>query len=191
MLLAKRVLNLQEEHILSRRWFYYFPAQGDPRKLVHRIEPHALDHLPGSAETYLQWQQLEGRLANLVRGAKTIAMEYVSRNANPYISRVDAGTIELVRSFGVTIVPSGDLIQLFEATWDDEQAAMHFEAAKHTQTAYDAAWSFIADRVKSNGWVHELEVQERILQHFKQHGLTMDHPPICAVGPHSGDPHYE
>lgn len=189
--LAKRVVQLPEAQMLSRRWFYYVPAQGDPKKLVHRIEPHALDHLPGSAECYLRWQQLEERLANMVRGVKTVAMEYAPKNAIPYISRVDAGTLELVRGFGVNVVPSGDLIQLFEATWDEEQAAMHFEAARHTRTAYDAAWSFIADRIKSNGWVHELEVQERILHHFKQHGLTMDHPPICAVGPHSGDPHYE
>jgi Xaa-Pro aminopeptidase len=139
----------------------------------------------------LQWQQLEERVAALVKGAKTVAMEYVPRNANPYVSRVDAGTIELVRSCGPKIVPSGDLIQMFEATWDDEQWAMHLEAAKHTRSAYDAAWKFIGERIKSNGSVHELDVQGRIVQHFKEHGLIMDHPPICAVGPHSGDPHYE
>jgi Xaa-Pro aminopeptidase len=190
-MLAKRVVQLPEDQMLSRRWFYFIPAKGEPQKLVHRIEPHALDHLPGSAETYLRWQQLEERIAALVRGAKTVAMEYVPRNANPYVSRVDCGTIELVRSFGPTIVQSGDLIQMFEATWDDEQWAMHLEAAKHTRTAYDVAWKFIGDRIKSNGTVHELDVQERIVQHFKEHGLTMDHAPICAVGPHSGDPHYE
>jgi len=190
-MLAKRVVQLPEDQMLSRRWFYFIPAKGEPQKLVHRIEPHALDHLPGSAETYLRWQQLEERIAALVRGAKTVAMEYAPRNANPYVSRVDCGTIELVRSFGPTIVQSGDLIQMFEATWDDDQWAMHLEAAKHTRTAYDAAWKFIGDRIKSNGTVHELDVQERIVQHFKEHGLTMDHAPICAVGPHSGDPHYE
>jgi Xaa-Pro aminopeptidase len=190
-MLAKRIVQLPEEQMLSRRWFYFIPAKGEPQKLVHRIEPHALDHLPGSAETYLRWQQLEERVAALVRGAKTVAMEYVPRNANPYVSRVDCGTIELVRSFGPTIVPSGDLIQMFEATWDDDQWAMHLEAAKHTRSAYDVVWKFIGDRIKSNGTLHELDVQERIGQHFKEHGLTMDHPPICAVGPHSGDPHYE
>jgi Xaa-Pro aminopeptidase len=190
-MLAKRVVQLPEDQMLSRRWFYFIPAQGEPHKLVHRIEPKALDHLPGPAETYLQWQQLEERVAALVKGAKTVAMEYVPRNANPYVSRVDCGTIELVRSFGPKIVPSGDLIQLFEATWDDEQWAMHLEAAKHTRSAYDAAWKFIGERIKSNGSVHELDVQGRIVQHFKEHGLIMDHPPICAVGPHSGDPHYE
>ena len=133
--------------MLSRRWFYFVPAQGEPRKLVHRIEPRALDHLPGKATKYLRWQELEKGVGQLLAGAKRVAMEYVPRNANPYVSRVDAGTVELVRSFGVEIVPSGDLVQLFEACWDDEQWAMHLEAAKHTRSAYDVAFAFIADRV--------------------------------------------
>src|SRR5262249_22753376 len=103
---------------------------------------------------------------------------------------VDAGTVELVKSCGVEVLPSGDLIQLFEACWDDEQWAMHLEAAKHTRSAYDAAFGFIADRVRKNGSVRESEVQQRILEHFKSNGLTPDAPPIVGVGPHSGDPHY-
>jgi Xaa-Pro aminopeptidase len=117
-------------------------------------------------------------------------MEYVPRNANPYVSRVDAGTIELVRSFSVDIVPSGDLIQLFEACWSDDQWAMHLEAAKHTRSAYDVAFSFIADQVGKNGSVHEMAVQQRIMDHFAANHLVTDHPPIVGVGPHSGDPHY-
>src|SRR5437764_10242654 len=117
--LARRVVQLPTTAMLSRRWFYYVPARGEPRKLVHRIEPHALDHLPGSAQPYLRWQELEAGVADLVRGAKTVAMEYVPRNANPYVSRVDAGTVELVKLCGVEVVPSGDLIQMFEACWDD------------------------------------------------------------------------
>jgi Xaa-Pro aminopeptidase len=117
-------------------------------------------------------------------------MEYVPRNANPYVSRVDAGTVELVRSAGVEVVSSGDLVQQFEACWDDEQWAMHLEAAKHTRSAYDAAFGFIAERVRIAGSVRETEVQQRILDHFAAHGLVTDHPPIVGVGPHSGDPHY-
>jgi Xaa-Pro aminopeptidase len=117
-------------------------------------------------------------------------MEYVPRNANPYISRVDAGTVELVRSFGVEIFPSGDLVQLFEACWDDEQWAMHLEAAKHTRSAYDVVFDFIRERVRKNGSVRETEVQQRIMDHFQAHHLVTDHPPIVGVGPHSGDPHY-
>src|SRR5438445_8293575 len=188
--LARRVIGLGDEVMVSRRWFYYVPARGEPRKLVHRIEPHALDHLPGTGQTYLRWQELETGVASLVNGAKKVAMEYVPRNANPYVSRVDAGTVELVRSSGVQVVPSGDLVQLFEACWDDRQWAMHLEAAKHTRSAYDVAFNFIADGVRRGSSVREIEVQQCILDHFKANGLVSDHPPICAVGPHSGDPHY-
>ena len=117
-------------------------------------------------------------------------MEYVPRNANPYVSRVDAGTVELVRSFGVEVVPSGDLVQLFEACWDDEQWALHREAAKHTRSAYDVAFAFIAERVRKGGGVRETDVQKVIMDHFAANRLVTDHPPIVGVGPHSGDPHY-
>jgi Xaa-Pro aminopeptidase len=147
--LARRVADLRPDHLLSRRWFYFVPARGEPQKLVHRIEAGALDHLPGGKQIYLKWQELEAGVQALVRGAPRVAMEYVPRNANPYISRVDAGTVELVRSFGPEIVPSGDLIQRFEACWDDDQWAMHLDAAKHTRSAFDAAFAFIAARVRA------------------------------------------
>ena len=145
---------------------------------MHRIEPRALDALPGRATVYLRWQELEAGVAALVAGARQVAMEYVPRNANPYVSRVDAGTVELVRSCGPEVVPSGDLVQLFEACWSDEQWAMHLEAAKHTNTAYDAAFSFIAERIRRDGSVRETEVQRRILDHFAAHHLVTDYPPI-------------
>jgi len=188
--LARRVVGLGGEAMLSRRWFYFVPAAGTPRKLVHRIEQQALAGLPGTQQVYLRWQELEAGVADLVRGSRKIAMEYVPRNANPYVSRVDAGTVELVRSCGVDVVSSGDLVQLFEACWDDEQWAMHLEAAKHTRSAYDVAFAYIAERVRRDGSVHETEVQQRIMDHFAEHHLVTDHPPICAVGAHSGDPHY-
>jgi Xaa-Pro aminopeptidase len=124
-------------------------------------------------------------------GRRRVAMEYSPRNANPYISRVDAGTVELVRSFGAEVVPSGDLIQLFEATWDDEQWRMHREAAVHTDAAYARAWQWIAARLRAREPVTERDVQHEIMRHFAEHGLTTYHPPIVAVGPHSGDPHYD
>jgi Xaa-Pro aminopeptidase len=189
--LARRVIGLPPEQMLSRRWFYFIPAKGEPRKLVHRIEPRALDHLPGPHQVYLRWQELEAGVKALLGSARRVAMEYVPRNANPYVSRVDAGTVELVRSGGVEVVPSGDLVQMFEACWDDEQWAMHLEAARHTRSAFDAAFAFIRERVRRDGSVRETEVQRRILDHFREHGVVCDHPPICAVGPHSGDPHYE
>jgi Xaa-Pro dipeptidase len=189
-ILAKRVVGLGDSTMLSRRWFYFIPAKGEPRKLVHRIEPRALDGVPGPSQVYLRWQELEAGVQALVKGSNRVAMEYVPRNANPYVSRVDAGTIELVKSFGTQVEPSGDLIQLFEACWDDEQWAMHLEAAKHTDSAYAAAFGFIAQRIRSIGSVRESEVQQRILDHFKAHGVVADHAPIVAVNAHSGDPHY-
>jgi Xaa-Pro aminopeptidase len=188
--LARRVVELPTDSMLSRRWFYFIPSRGEPRKLVHRIERNALQSLPGGQQVYLRWQELEAGVKALVAGARRVAMEYVPRNANPYVSRVDAGTVELVRSFGVDVVPSGDLVQLFEACWDDDQWAMHLEAARHTRSAFDTAFAFIAQGVRNRGSVRENEVQQRILDHFAAHQLVTDHPPICAVGPHSGDPHY-
>jgi Xaa-Pro aminopeptidase len=189
--LARRVLGLEGKPPGSRRWLYFIPATGEPQKLVHRIEPGALDDLPGERGIYLRWQELEGGIAELVHGCAAVAMEYSPRNANPYVSRVEAGVVELVRSFGVDVVSSGDLIQRFEALWDDEQWAMHQAAGVHTDSAYAVAWRFIADEVRRGGATTEAAVQQAILRHFERNGLTTYSPPIVAVNEHSGDPHYE
>jgi Xaa-Pro aminopeptidase len=189
--LARRVLGMDQMPITSRRFFYCIPATGEPKRLVHRIESGTLDHLPGSKSVYLKWQQLESEIAKLVGGMKRVAMEYSPRNGNPYVSRADAGTVELVKSFGIEVASSGDLIQLFEAAWDDEQIESHFAAAKVTDAAFDVVWNFIADEVLSRGETNELAVQQVIMDHFAKHKLTTYHPPIVGVGPHSGDPHYE
>jgi Xaa-Pro dipeptidase len=189
--LAERVLGLAPSDVGSRRYFCCIPAQGEPRKLVHRIESGALANIPGSKSVYLRWQELETGVRQLVEGLSTVAMEYSPRNAIPYVSRVDAGIVELVRSFGVNVVSSGDLIQLFEAVWDNEQERSHFDAAVHTDSAYARAWKFIARRIQQAGSVDECEVQTEIMQHFAEHEMETYSPPIVAVGPHSGDPHYE
>jgi Xaa-Pro aminopeptidase len=189
-ILAQRVAGVNPK--LSRRWFYFVPATGEPKKLVHAIEPGSLDHLPGSNKTvYRRWQELEKGVENLVTGAKRVAMEYSARNANPYIGRVDAGTVELVKSFGSEVVASGDLIQRFEAVWDAEQEKSHFEAAKLCRAAYDVAFAYIADEIKAKGKVMETAVQARIMKHFADNKMTTYSPPIVGVGPHSGDPHFD
>lgn len=190
-ILARRVVDLAPDQMGSRRFFYCIPREGEPIKLVHRIESGALDHLPGSKIVYLKWQALEAGIRSLLNGRRRVAMEYSPGVSNPYISRVDGGTIEFVRSCGVEIVPSGDLIQSFEATWDDEQWKSHQEAAVHTNSAYEVAWKLIADQVRSRGYSDEVEVQQAIMDHFHRNGLTTYHPPIVGVGPHSGDPHHE
>ena len=190
-LLARRVLGFPDGAAGSRRWFYLIPARGEPVKLVHRIEAGALDHLPGAKHIYLRWQELEASLTHMLDGIETVAMEYSPGVSNPYVSRVDAGVVELVRGAQTTVVSSGNLIQLFEAAWDDDQWRLHQTAAQHTDSAYAAAWRFIAERVRSIGGVRESEVQQTIMDHFHQNGMTTYHPPIVGVGPHSGDPHYE
>ncbi len=188
---ARRVLGLDQKPPGSRRVLYFVPAEGAPAKLVHRIETGALDDLPGEKLVYLRWQELEAGVAELVRGHRRVAMEYAPRVSNPYVSRVDAGTIELVRDCGVEIVSSGDLVQQFEATWDDAQWQMHLEAEQYTTAAFDLAFGLIAERVRAGGTVREVEVQSAIMDYFHRHGMTTYSPPIVGVGPHSGDPHYE
>lgn len=190
-ILARRVLDLESRPAGSRRFFYMIPASGQPTRLVHRIEPAALDHLPGDKIVYLTWQELEAGIARLVAGQRKLAMEYAPRVSNPYVSKVDGGVIETVRAAGVEIASSGDLIQQFEATWDDEQWAMHLAAEQCTTSAYEVAWSLIADRVREGWTVRETDVQAAIMDHFERHGMTTYSPPIVGVGPHSGDPHYE
>jgi Xaa-Pro aminopeptidase len=187
--LAQRVAGVNPK--LSRRWFYFVPAAGEPKKLVHAIEPGSLDHLPGAKTVYRRWQELEAGVGKLVGGAKRVAMEYSARNANPYIGRVDAGTVELVKSFGAEVVASGDLIQRFEAVWDDDQEKSHFEAAKLCRAAYDVVFDFIASEIRSKGKVMETAVQARIMKHFADSKMTTYSPPIVGVGPHSGDPHFD
>ena len=190
-ILARRILQFPDGPAGSRRWAYFIPKAGAPKKLVHRIETAALDHLPGDKQVYLKWQEFEAGIANLVSGCQQVAMEYSPRNGIPYVSRVDAGTVELVRGCGMDVVSSGDLIQLFEAVWDEEQWAMHLEAGRHTDSAYTAAWKMIAAAIQSTGETTESAVSATIMDHFAKHGLTTYHPPIVGVNSHSGDPHYE
>ncbi len=188
---ARRLLGLDAKPPGSRRFFYMVPAEGEPKKLVHAIESRALEDLPGPRIVYSSWQALQEGVAALVGDARRVAMEYAPELSNPYVSRVDAGTVEFVRTLGVEVVPSGDLIQIHESTWDDEQWATHLAADLVTTSAYDVAWAFIADRTREGGSVRETEVQKVILDHFETGGLTTYSPPNVSVGPHSGDPHYE
>jgi Xaa-Pro aminopeptidase len=189
--LALRVLGIPESEAKSRRFFYYIGADGTTRKLVHRIESQALDHLPGTDKTvYLTWQELEAGVGKLLSGVRQVAMEYSPRNQNPYVSKVDAGTIELVRSFGVEVVSSGNLISYFESRWTPQQWQQHLAADQLNRQAFDLAWKFIADHVRGGKPVRETDVQSHVMDFYHAHQMTTYHPPIVGVGPHSGDPHY-
>jgi Xaa-Pro aminopeptidase len=189
-ILALRVLGIRPEDAGSRRFFYFIPREGAPRKLVHRIEMAALDHLPGEKAPYLTWQQLEAGVRSMLGSAKKIAMEYSPRNNNPYISRVDGGTIELVRSCGVEVESSGNLVQYFESRWSDEQWQMHLEADRLNQAAYEVAWQMMADHARSGKRLTECDVQDRVMAFYAEHKMTTYHAPIVGVGPNGGDPHY-
>jgi Xaa-Pro aminopeptidase len=189
--LARRILDFEPSSLVTRRFYYMVPAQGEPRKLVHRIESTTLDHLPGDKTIYLKWEELEAGIADLVKGMKKVAMEYSPRNAIPYVSKVDGGTIDLVRSAGVEVVSSGDLIQFFEATLDEEQWQSHVEVEKLTTRAFELCWAKIAEGARAGKPYTETQIQRVILDHFNAHDLVPDHAPIVAVGPHSGDPHFE
>ena len=189
--LAYRILGLPVDANPSRRWYYFVPAEGEPRKLVHRIESGVLDMLPGRAEAYSSWADQQTKLGRLLAGSSRIAMQYSPECAIPYVSLVDAGTVELVRGFGVELVSSADLIQEFEAQWTDEQRALHLEAGKLVDKARAQAFQFVRERLRNAQPLTEYEVKEFIRAHFTDSGLFTDHGPIVAVNANASDPHYE
>ena len=188
--IAYRVLGL-DHAIAKRRWFYMIPAKGTPRKLVHRIEAGTLDSLPGHKMVYAAAGELEKNLKKLVGRAKKVAMQYSPKNFIPYISLVDAGTVELIRAQGCKVVSSADLVQEFEASWTPAQLESHRAAGRAIDRIARAAFAEVARRVTAGEKFTEYDLQQWIVAQFHASGVTSDSPPIVAVGPHSGDPHYE
>jgi Xaa-Pro aminopeptidase len=188
--IAENILRLNSAKFTTRRWFYFVPAEGTPQKIVHAIETGTLDSLPGDKHVYLPWQQLHEYLRQVLRGVKKVAMQYSPMNTIPYVSRVDAGTIELVRSCGVDIISSADLVQVFEAVWSDEQLESHLAAAKHMREIVDEIVTEVRRRVSDNVTVNEVGIQDFIVKEFDRRNLTAGHPPIVAINAHSADPHY-
>jgi Xaa-Pro dipeptidase len=188
--IAYRVLGL-DQAMAKRRWFYMIPVKGKPRKLVHRIEAAALDSLPGEKMLYAAAEELEKNLKKLVGGAKKVAMQYSPKNLIPYISLVDAGTVELIRAEGCKVVSSADLVQEFEAAWTPEQLASHRAAGAEIDRITQAAFAEAARRARAGEAFTEYDLQQWILGQFRANGVTTDAPPIVAVGSHAGDPHYE
>lgn len=188
--LSYRVLLLDPSTHVTRRWYYWIPAEGVPRKLLHRIEPHVLDRLPGETDLYVSWEQQRRLLARLLQGRRRIAMQYSPLNAVPYVSRVDAGTIELIRSFGVDVVSSADLIQTFEAVWTDRQLESHQYAAAALRRIVDEAFDHVRDAVTKGRGLTEYGLQQFILARIREAGMVTSSAPIAAVDEHSADPHY-
>jgi len=188
--LAYRILQLDPTLHVTRRWYYWIPAQGVPVKLLHRIEPHVLDALPGQADYYVSWEQQRQILARLLAGGLRVAMQYSPLNAVPYLSRVDAGTIELIRSYDVEVVSSADLIQTFEACWTDRQLESHQFAAVALRRIVDQTFSDVQEAITQGRGLTEYGVQQFIVARIREAGMVTSSAPIAAVNAHSADPHY-
>jgi Xaa-Pro dipeptidase len=180
----------QGGHLATRRWYYLIPAIGEPRGLVHAIESHSLAHLPGTTEQYAERQQLLDGLRRLLAGVSRVAMEYSPKCAIPYVSRVDAGTVELIRDCGVDVVSSGDLVQRFSAVWHPSQVATHIEASEKLYRIKNQAFEAITRRLRDGIATSEYDIQQLMVQWFEDEGLVSDSPPAVSVAAHAGDPHY-
>ena len=188
--IAYRILGLSEKIMVTRRWFYLIPAQGEPLKLAHRVEPKHLDSLPGKTFTYAAWQELADNLKQMLAPYHDIAMQYSPNNLVFYVSLVDGGTIDLVRSLGKNVVSSGDLVATFDATLTEDQIKSHFAARDAVDVITAAAFREIGQRVR-NGGTNEFAIQKWILEAIQRENLITPDGPVVAVNRNSGNPHYE
>lgn len=189
--IAYRILGLSDNLHITRRWYYFVPAAGEPRKLVHRVESLRLDPLPGRAQVYSSWQELEAALRQMLTGAERIAMQYSPRNAIMYVSMVDAGTIEVLRELGKTIVSSADLVSRFEAVLTPEQEKSHYEAQAKIDAILDAGFQEIGRRVRSGAGTNEYAMVEWLQRAMADAGLVWEHGPNVSVNANSANSHYE
>jgi Xaa-Pro aminopeptidase len=187
--IAYHVLGLPDNMMVTRRWFYLIPANGEPQKLVHKIEAGHLDSLPGKKRSYSAWQELFDGLKQMLSPYRDVAMQYSPNNGVFTISLVDAGTAELIRGMGKNIVSSGDLIAQFEATWSEAQIQSHFAARDGVDKITEAAFKEIGRRVR-NGGTNEHAIQQWILEAFRRENLVTGDPPVVAVNANSANPHY-
>ncbi len=189
--LAYRILGLPETGLATRRWFFFIGADGTSRALVSAVEAHRLDAIPASERIiYRSEQQMITGLGGILNGKRSIAMNYSPRCAIPYVSRVDAGTIELVRAHGVEVVSAADLIQRFEAALTPAQLAGHRRAANHLRTIMNETFAEIARRVRHHLPCTEYTMQQFVLGRITAMGLRTDEPPIVAVNANAANPHF-
>jgi len=189
--LAYRVVGLNFEKMASRRWYYFIPAKGEPRKLVSAVERLHLDSLPGKRLVYLSWQEQHSALKKLMGPGKKIAMQYSPKNNVPYVSLVDGGTIELLKSLGYKIVSSADLISMFVSVIPEEGYRTHIEAGRIMDRIRAEAFDQIRAAVRTNSGATEYDIQQYMARRFKEEGLTTYDPPMVGVNDHPADPHFE
>ncbi len=187
--IAQRVAGVAE-NMLTRRWFCYIPSRGDPTWLIHRIEQSHFSQVSGRIKNYMSWRELHHEIMTLLSDIGKVAMEYSPNASIPYVSRVDAGTLELIQSFGVQVVSSANLVQHIEACLTEDQLGTHREAARLILEVKDLAFAWISEQVKAGKSISEYDVQCLIMAHFDSMNLTAGHPPIVAVNANSSAPHY-
>ena len=177
--------------MMTRRWFYMIPRHGEPRGLVHAIERHNLDHLAGTIATYSGRESLARALDTLLAGTSHLAMEYSPGCAIPYLSRLDAGTLEMLRERGLTVVGSGDLVQRFEARWNDAAIATHRAASESLYRIKDRAYAEVTRRLRDHVPTTEFDIQALMLQWFAEEGITTADEPNVSAQENAGNPHYQ
>jgi len=187
--IAQRILALPE-HMRTRRWFYFVPAKGTPKKLVHKIESESLAVLPGETLYYAGQDELRKNVGKILGRAKNVAMQYSPKNAIPYVAMVDAGTIELVRSSGARVVSSADLVQKYEACWSAEQLESHCSAGVAIDRIVREAFLLAAKNVREKKTLTEFDLKNWILKEFDAAGIWAEDGPDVAVNAHASDPHY-
>jgi Xaa-Pro dipeptidase len=187
--IAHRILKLPGG-MRTRRWFYFVPSKGIPKKLVHKIEAQSLAGLPGETFYYAGLEELEKNLIKTLGRAKRVAMQYSAKNAIPYVSMVDAGTIELVRGVGTKVVSSADLVQKYEACWTEAQLRSHENAGTAIDRIVRLAFELAAKCVRDRTALTEYDLKQWILKEFEGAGLYTEEGPDVAVGAHASDPHY-
>jgi Xaa-Pro dipeptidase len=180
----------QAGHMATRRWYYLVPAEGEPRGLVHAIESRTLAHLPGTTEQYAGREQLEAGLRRLLAGTRRVAMEYSPGCAIPYIARVDAGTVELIRQLGAEVVSSADLVQRFLGVWNAAQTASHRSASEKLYRIKDRTFEAVGQRARDRMATTEYDIQQLMARWFDDEGLVSDAEPNVSTGANSGNPHY-
>jgi len=188
--IGEQILGLDPKAHITRRWYYFVPATGEPRKLVHRIEQGRLDSLPGAKGLYSSWQELAEGLDAMLGDARRLAMQYSPNNDIMYVSMVDAGTVEFLRGLGKEIVSSADLVSQFEAVLTAEQIASHAVAQKAIDDILAEAWKTIGQRVRDGG-VNEYEMVTWLSEAMRREGLVWDNGPNVSANANSSDSHYE
>jgi Xaa-Pro dipeptidase len=189
--LAYRVLQFTPGSMVSRRWYYFVPAKGDPKGLVHKIESLTLQELPGDMATYAGWGSMVDGIAKIIGGRRRIAMQYSPNCAIPYVANVDAGTIELIRGLGVEIVTSANLVQQFEAIWTSQQLESHLAAGRIVDRVRREAFELVAAKLRVGDRITEWDVKQFIGDRYKAEGLFIDHGPDVAVNANASNPHYD